>query len=468
MNRAGRNLKPSPFYVPNLAPRNFRNPMAISFPTYFKNSAQLSSWGRIITQFLVGHLGVALVGSLTGFLLLRWMPKADFARYSLTFSIQTLIASLTDAGFTGAIVALVGERADDPEVVGRYIRAVVWFRTRLFAIMAIASFIIVPFLCAGHDWTMIEQANIIGAVLLTTAARGWSVFGSVLVINKRMKDIYQPQGFFGLVRLGLTGTLHLIGQLGGTASIWISSLAEACFNYAQYRSGRKLVVLPEESDVAVRSEVLRYVAPLSFGILYGAVQGQLVTFITSRYGTTNDLADISALSRLFAIFNIMTLFTWYILEPYCARQSLDVFRKRYPLVVAGMFTPLALAVVLAYLWAEPFLFIMGNTYSTLRPEIPLAITTLAIGQFSGAVGIINSARRLVFWWYTIATIVVTLSIQLVCLQMLNMKHIHDVLLFSFYTGVATLLLNMSVGVYHLYFKGIPVLEKAGDEMTQER
>ncbi|MBC8140777.1 MAG: hypothetical protein H7Y38_04985 [Armatimonadetes bacterium] len=435
--------------------------MAITLPAIFKDSARLSSWGRVITQFLVGHIGVTLLGSLAGLLLLRWLPKADYARYSFAFSVQSLIAGLTDAGFTGAIIALVGERADDPATVGRYIKAVTWFRARLFLVMAIGSLIIIPFFCARQGWSVWDQANIIVAVLLTVAARSWAVYAPALVINKRMAEIYHPQLALTSLRLSVQVVFHFVGQLTGNIAIWLGTASEAVFNYIQYRKGKELIVEPDESDIQTRREVLRYVAPLSFTVFYGVLQGQLVTFLTSYFGKTDDLADISALSRLFAIFNILTIFSWYILEPYCARQSLAVFRKRYPLIVGGMALPLLLSVALALIWPEPFLFIMGNRYATLRPEIPLAIIMIAVGQIAGALGIINSARRLVFWSYTLVNIVVTLATQLICFRVLNLSRVHDVLLFSLCTGTATLSVNLIVGIYCYYFR------KSNEEPTQQ-
>ncbi len=82
---------------------------------------------------LSGQSILQALNFITGFLLVRWLSIESYAQFGVVFGFQSTLAMLIDLGFGGCIVSLVGNRGDRPEIIGGYISAAHWFRTRLFA-----------------------------------------------------------------------------------------------------------------------------------------------------------------------------------------------------------------------------------------------------------------------------------------------------------------------------------------------
>src|SRR2546429_7619042 len=83
-------------------------------------SSRVQRWAGLITSFLAGQGLIQLLNVVTGFLLLRWMSVESYAQFSIAFGFQSMLQWLVDLGTVGAIVALVGNRGKEREVVGKY------------------------------------------------------------------------------------------------------------------------------------------------------------------------------------------------------------------------------------------------------------------------------------------------------------------------------------------------------------
>jgi hypothetical protein len=83
----------------------------------------------------------------------------------------------------------------------------------------------------------------------------------------------------------------------------------------------------------------------------------------------------------------------------------------------------------------------------LRFEILLIVSASSLGYLSGVLWVINTARRFVYWWNNLATIVVTIAVQVVFLMFSNLGTVRGVLTLQLYSVAAGLLVNILASIY---------------------
>ena len=126
----------------------------------FSNLLRSEKLGRRANKLLVYMTGqglVQLVNLSVGLLLIRWLKIEGYAQYSVAFSFQTTFSLLTDLGFAGTIVALVGPRGNDPEVVGKYIRSGRHLRNTMLAWLTPVAAILYIGISRQHHWPVVSS-----------------------------------------------------------------------------------------------------------------------------------------------------------------------------------------------------------------------------------------------------------------------------------------------------------------------
>ena len=132
-------------------------------------------------------------------------------------------------------------------------------------------------------------------------------------------------------------------------------------------------------------------------------------------------------------------------EPYFAKLPKARMRSRYTLalLLAAM---ISVAVMqLTYFYPQALLSLLGPQYRDLRFEVQLAVAASAVGFFSNVLWTIHSARRFVFWWNVILSIVLTLVVQLVFVIKADMSTVRNVLMLNLAVNLTSLFINIMAG-----------------------
>ena len=66
---------------------------------------------------------------------------------------------------------------------------------------------------------------------------------------------------------------------------------------------------------------------------------------------------------------------------------------------------------LTHFYPQALLWLLGPQYRDLRFEVQLAVAAGAVSFFSSVLWSIHSARRFVYWWNVVFSIVLTLLVQ---------------------------------------------------------
>jgi len=362
-----------------------------------QQAPRLQRWARKLGEFFLAQGLLQLLMAIGGFLLLRWMPVEDYAVFTLAFSVQSAMIAFADIGFTGAIVPLVGNRVNDPAVIGGYVAGARRLRWLLLPWVLAGGLIALSVMGVRQQltaWTISALFVLIAVTLWFNAVS--LLHAAPLLIRQDLRFLHAGQNVMGVVRVAAYAAAHAMGVLGGSFALGLNTLLNGGMAAAMFRRARPLVVEPRSDAVetqAALAEILRFVRPQVPVMIFFALQGQLLVLLVSVVGDANALAATGALSRLNLVFATAPFLLSWIVQPYFARIGASLVRRRFwQLTLAGVGI-LALAPAAGFLWPDPFLWLLGPHYGHLSSEVGLFLLAGATGTAASLVSTLILARR---------------------------------------------------------------------------
>lgn len=412
------------------------------------NFPRFKHWTSLIIRFLAGQGSVQLLNLISGFLLLRWLSVEAYAQYSVAFGFQSMIGILVDLGFSGSIIALVGDRLHNKEIVGTYIRAAKHFRNRLFAFIIPLAVVAFPLFTFKQNWNWLTQLLLIISIVSSLFFQGWiSYYSAPLLINQRLKEYYQPQIMAAGGRLVLCYVLYLSSILFSWTTAWVNA-AVIAVNGSLYRSAAKsLITEPFQSDPKVNREMVNYLLPLIPGIVFMAFQGQISVFLITWFGQNKSIAEVAALGRLGQIFMIFSAFNSVVVEPYIAKVARQNLAKRYfQILGAALVISISLSII-SFLFPQPFLWVLGPKYHHLQAEIGWMVSGSCLSYIGGVMWTMHSARKWIYWWGSFLYIILLMATQIICVAVMDLSTTINVIYFSFITTCIVMLVHIIGAIY---------------------
>ncbi|HET6145525.1 MAG TPA: hypothetical protein VFE02_18630 [Candidatus Acidoferrales bacterium] len=409
---------------------------------------QLASRMRVLANFFVAQ-GVTMAGNLLyGLLCVRLLPADDYAKFVVVFAVQGTVIVLMDVNFTGTIVPLVGERLTDHKLIADYVASLRQLSNWIYALVGIGLVFFFPVLVKNRAWDLRTVAAMVVILLLSTwFMRIGSAYGAVLILLRDRSTWYRGQmiSSFGTLTLLLVAwAFHALGPLlailinvGGIVFVGI-------FYY--FRASKSLGAVGEASP-ETRKAITGLALPNIPQAVFYALQGQLSVFLITYLGHTKGVASVGALGRLGQIFAVFMQMNPLIIEPYFAKLRSTQLKKNY--AVALLLAAIACIGITAMAWQIPqlFLWALGPQYRNLTKEVNIAIGASAVSCFSGVLWTIHSARRFVYWWNVMFSMVLIVAAQIGCILLLDMSTVRGVLLLAVATNTASMFSNVLSGVY---------------------
>ena len=419
-----------------------------------RNSGKARAWLPRIGSFLVGQGAIQALNLVSGFLIIRWLSVDAYAKYSVAFAFQNTVGMLVDLGVSGSIVAMVGARSGQPEVIGAYIRAAKHYRTISFAVVIpiAAGFFI--WMSLRQHWGYALQAGLFGSVVFSLFFQGWSAYYSApLLMHHRLGRLYGAQFTSGALRLAASCLFYVAGALSSVATAWINSLSLAWCAVSYKRHAHDLVQEPPQADLAANREMARYLAPVVPGIIFYALQGQLTLFLITFFGKSHNIAEVAALGRLTQALILVGAFNGVIIEPYIARVPHCLLPRRYPLILGGAICLAAALAVGSYFFPGAALWIIGQKYAHLRTAFTWSIGAWGLNYLGGLLWLMHSARKWVYWWHTIFCCATLTVAQAIGVWRLDLSTTVGIFQFSLLTAAANLFVHAVGGLYGFWDEG---------------
>jgi O-antigen/teichoic acid export membrane protein len=410
----------------------------------------------VITRFLVGQGSVQGMNVLINLLLVRVLSIESFAQLGLALSFQTVFTVLTELGFASTIIPLVGERRDDGELVGRYVRAAHHLRSRTYWMLAPVASVLYWMTVRKYAWGWELKALLLGSVLVALYSSGKvSYFSAPLFIFSRLREYYLPQFFTGVTRLLATIGLFLLGGLNAWTAAGLGALTITANGSLIRRAASKYMVWPERDDAATDKELIRCILPATPAIVFSAFQSQISVFLVSIFGgNAAYIAQVAALGRIAQVFLVLMTFQTIVVEPYIARLSRARLLKNYLTILLIASAGFAPVVLVGFKWPQVFLWILGPKYTEMSSVLGWYVLSVSIGTVAGLAWVMNRARKWLFWSGSILEVVLLTVVQVIFGVAIGVRNTRQAVMFALASSCCVLVAHGYVAVYG-FLKGAP-------------
>ena len=417
-------------------------------PSALPQHSRVRRIATLIFAFFAGQGALQGITVLIGLFLIRALSVSDYAKFGLASGFQATTSILMDLGCASTIIPLVGERALDPNVVGRYVRGARALRNQAFWILSPLATVVFLVLTRRQKWPWPTQIALLASVLLALYSGGaLSYYSAPLYLHRRLRDFYLPQSIAGIARLFLYALLSAAGALNSWTASWLSALNMTANARLLGAKARKLMHWPAVDDHPTQKEIRAYILPASPAIILGAFHGQVALFLIGFFGSTVSIAEVAALGRLGMLFNVLMTFNIVIVEPHIARLHRGRLLQTYLRFIAAALVCCAGLVAFSFAVPSVFLWLLGPKYEQLRSLIGWVVLTACINYIAGLLWIMNRSRKWVFWRGTIAEILLLLTVQAGFLMHFGLRNTRDAVMFNFVSSFCYVIAHLYVAIY---------------------
>lgn len=422
--------------------------------------ARYSSRIKTVRNFLAGQGTIQVITILNGILLIRWLSIEQQAKFSFAFSIQSSLAILVDLGFTSSIIALVGQKSNDKNVLGKYIQAAKKVRSMFFVVSVTIGLILTVPLAKKQNWDFTTAVNLLIPVIFTLFWQGnVGYYSAPLQINKALSKFYLPQIATASLRLILNSLLYFGGLLDAVIILWLNAVA-IWYQGVKYKQAAKSMVdeanLSKNSINEALEEMFRYLFPTIPIMVFNAFFGQITIFFASYFGKSTSIAEVAALGRFNQVFVLLSMFNAVVLIPLLAKSTDKNSLKKSSIIILVSLAIAGSIYVSALAYPDLFLWIIGEKYIELKKELQISILVGCTWYIAGIFWAINAAKKFIYWWGTFAYIVGLTAMQIYFIKFYNLLNTESVLYSSLFSTFFILTINVFTTIYSymkMYYRG---------------
>lgn len=383
-----------------------------------------------------------------GFLCVRLLPTSEYAKFVVVFGFLGSLCVLVDVGFSGALLPLIGEGTDDHQKIADYVTSLRRLTGRLYLAVAPAMAILYPLFVRRQHWNSSTVAAMVGILLLALwCARSSGISGSVLIVCRDRAVWYRVQMASSLGTLALLGIVWAVRGIDAFTAILINVAGIIFVGICYFYRARRLLGVKGHRSREKSKEIIHLAAPNVPNTIFYALQGQISLLLITFFGHATAVASVGALSRLAQVFALFSQMTPFLIEPYFAKLPGERLKRNYAGLLAVEILLCGTVVLLARAFPGAFLWILGHRYSDLRYEVFLQMVAGSMGYLSGVLYILHNARRFVYWWSSMAFIVLPTAVQIFFIVKVDLSSVRAVLTLSVTMAAATLLVNILTGLY---------------------
>ncbi len=355
-----------------------------------------TNWFKAVLKVFGSQVLLQIIGFGTSILLVREMPKADYAIYTVLFSIQAMLNILSDSGIMIGFNAIGGKVWQNKTEFASLLKTVAYIRNRATIIAFVFTSIYGASVLMRQGASPLQTTLFVLSLLLIVFPEVYKSFiQQALLIRKEIGNVqiasilYQGSRLFFIIAVfilfdsGLT--IYLV--LGVTIlSVWLSAL----FILEKSKHIREQSA---EVDLTYKSSLFRYLRLNWHNALFFSFQGQISIFLLGLLGTTSNLAEIGALSRFSVLYTVLLALVSNIIGPGFGRcQEKASMVSIYALVLMSISAFTGLTLLLAHLFPFAFLWVLGEQYQHLSHELFLVLVGCSISLAASAIFNLNSYK----------------------------------------------------------------------------
>jgi O-antigen/teichoic acid export membrane protein len=424
----------------------------ISWHWLSQNRHRVFRWGKIFGGLALTQLLVQVVNAVAGFLLVRTLPKPDYAWFTIASGMSAVLSILSDSGIGSAVTSIGGTVWKDHASLKALVMVAMRLRMQMAALASVLVAGISLWLLRrnGAEW----GASVMLTLLVLSPVWCLSTSAVLSVVNRlhsRTRELQIADAYPALLRVVLTFALLGAGWLTPVTAL-LAVLAGHVFQLTILERQ----VLPLLGDAQVEEEQLSAHKRAIYGFMrqlmpngvFVCVQGQLSTWIMSFFASSSEVADLGALNRIAILFAVIGGPVTQFVAPAFARAT---DKKRLWGIAGGLFLGstvfCAIMLLAAWLKGDWFLWLLGSKYSHLRQELILMLVGMCIANTSNLVLGLNIARGWIrFMWLNIP---LTLGAQAVSMLLFDLSSVAGLAKFVIVSAVVQFCHTISTCMVYL-------------------
>jgi O-antigen/teichoic acid export membrane protein len=404
------------------------------------SSPKILSWTRTLTRFLSLE---ALVQGLTfacGILIVRALPKADYALFTVANTMQATMNVLADNGIGSGISAIGGRVWHDRFRFGQLINTAMRLR-RWFAAISVA--IVTPLLCwmLWRNGASFSYNGVITAFVLLGFYFQLTV-GVLIVIPRLHLEVNRIQ-YLTLWATGLRLALLLLAYqffLDTAVALAAAAVSLGLQEWLLRRWTPSVAAPDAPVNQHDHREIIRIVRDQAPNSIYYCIQSQLTVWLISIFGTAASVAEVGALGRIAVIFTMLASLMGNVFYPRFARvQETHLLWRRYWQILGGH-AAVALGLLLfTALFPDALLWVLGQKYSHLDKELFLMVLSAVLFSILACMWQLNVARG----WIVSPRVLIPIGVatQVLSVMFLDVSQIRGVLWLNIFSTIPGFFLN---------------------------
>jgi O-antigen/teichoic acid export membrane protein len=410
---------------------------------------RLFSLTRLFGGYSFGQAVAQGLGFLAGIMVVRILPKEDYAWFMIVNTIGPVMNMLSDNGVTNSLSAIGGRFWQDDARMGSLVRTAMVLRRQLvlFSSLAVTP-VLVWMLWHNHA----SPAIIAWLVPLTLVGVFFQLNTGVLSVVVRLRQQVgrmQLLAFSGVLpRLALIALLAALGLLNAPLAVAAGTVAFAAQFWLLERWVKPQITWNAPPNQEFRKDIVSIAkrqAPLT---IYFCLQSQIGIWLISIFGNVQHVAEVGAVGRIGMIFSILISTTSALVVPRFARcQDPARLRSRYAQILMGFAGIVGLGTLFSWCLPAPLLWLLGPKYYQLGGLVWLAVLATGTGSLAGLLYSLNINKG----WIPPARIVIPAEIltQLILCLIFDLSTVRGILLIGLLAPIVPSLINLFVGAMKL-------------------
>ena len=400
---------------------------------------------------IVGSTEIILkgVGFITGILIVRLLPIQEYAFYTLANTMLGTLVVFTDSGISNGVLALSGKEWKDPEKLGIILATGLDLRKKFAAVTLVIATPIILYLLMKNEASWLSSILILLSLIPAFyAALSDSLLEITPKLHQDIENLQKNQLKVGLGRLVLT--LLTIFIFPFTFVIVLASgLPQIYGNLKLKKINSKFVDVQQKPDPTVRKNILAIVYKLLPNIIFFAFSGQIVIWILSVFGNSNELASIGALGRFSLLIGLFTSLLSTLFIPRFSRldDNKSLIIKAFLFFQILLFIFSIVVILFVFMFPTQMLWVLGSSYSDLSTELFLIILSNCIGLIASMTGNLMGSRG--HFLNPIIVIAMNLGTVTAAFFIWDLSTLQGILYYSILYQCISLAVNYSFSFYKL-------------------
>ncbi|MFT6485349.1 MAG: O-antigen/teichoic acid export membrane protein [Bdellovibrionota bacterium] len=383
-----------------------------------------------------------VIGFLSGILIIRLLPKDEYAFYTIVNTMMGSIALMSGSGVASGVMKIGGQVYRDKVKLGRVIQTALKLRRKLglFCYLLVCPIVFYMLHKNGASYLMggLLCLSMLPAFYSQLSA---GLYHLSIKLNQDLVPLQTINLQQNLLRLGISVATLFVFPFAALAILG-AGVAQYIANVRLRRLSEKYASISGEESVQVKNELIGIVKRAMPTAIYFGLSGQISVWLISFFGTVESVAEIGALSRLSMVFSVVNSLFVLIVAPRFARLGNDKksLAKRFlqielVLVVLAFLVPTTVSLI-----PNQILWLLGEDYQGLNSELVLLGGTIGLSVLINGLAAMNSSRAFIL--NPLIHIPFNIIVLVATALVIDPTSTYNVLLIDFFrAAMAPLLLN---------------------------